>query len=168
MFPGPFVTGTIVTSPPKIATSWYNTQTQFPAPPIITFRANLTAASLIAARTSYCPISPDDYDRGVSEADLPEACQALIEPYCNPDPDEPIPTSTRFPAVCTPVQPPVASDTADPNAIPSPLTPNTVASCKQYYQVISGDNCYSIATSFDISLEQVSLSCYELCQRSSS
>ena len=166
MFPGPFVSGAIVTSPPEIATSWYNSQTHFAAPPTITYRANLTAASLIAARTSYCPISPEDYDRGVSEADLFEACQDLIESYCNPDPDKPIPTSTRFPAVCTPAQSPVASPTEDLKAIPSPLTPNTVACCKQYYQVIGGDNCFSIATSSDISLEQVNFTIYyryDLC-----
>lgn len=166
MFPGPFVTGAIVASPPKITTSWYNPQTTFLPPPTTTITANLTAASLIAARTGYCPISPDDYGRGVSEADLPAACQALVEPYCYPNPDAPIPTSTRFLANCTPVQPLATSTTANLNAVPSPLEPNTVASCKQYYQVIGGDNCYGIANSFGISLDQVTPTSPRLCRLS--
>lgn len=155
MFPGPYVTGAVVASPTKPVTTWYNVQTTYPKPPTTTITANLTAAGLIAARTSYYPISPEDYDRGFSDSDLPSACEDLIRPYCYPDPDEPIPISTRFPANCTPLRP-TASTTRANNAIPAPLEPSTIASCKQYYRVLDGDNCYSIATNFGVTSTQVS------------
>lgn len=176
MFPGPWRTGSIATAPPTISTSWYNLQTAFIPPPTQTITANLTAASLIAARTSYCPITDEDYANGFEEADLPDACEALIEPYCWPNPDAPILTSTTFPAACKPnrssatatsattavdsltsVQSPtsVQSSTSVANPVPSPLEPNTTANCKQYYQVLNGDNCYSIANNSKITLDQV-------------
>ena len=156
MFPGPYVTGAVVASPTIPVTTWYNVQTTYPKPATTTITANLTAASLIAARTSYCPISPEDYDRGFSDADLPSPCEDLIGPYCYPDPDKPILTSTRFPANCTPLRPTASSTTVVTNAIPTPLEPSTIPSCKQYYRVLDGDNCYSIATNFDITSTQVS------------
>lgn len=164
MFPGPYITGSIAASPPNITTKWYNTQTTFLPPITKTITANLTAASLIAARTAYCPFTSDDILDGRSEADLPDNCQALLEPYCYPDPNAPVPKSTVFPASCTPQRdatstpsgstPPSA--TASPsNTKPSPLQPSTIATCKQYYQVLSGDFCYSIAQKFSITLDQV-------------
>lgn len=158
MFPGPYITGSVNSYPPNVNTSWYNTQTTFNATPTTTFVVNTTAASLIAARTSLCPISDDLYAAGFSDADLPGACQALILPYCWPDPDAPVPTSTRFPAVCTPsvVTASPASTTAANNAVPSPLEPQTNPNCRQYYRVLDGDNCYSIASNFKITLDQVS------------
>ena len=154
MFPGPWRTGSILTAPPTISTSWYNLQTVFLPPPTATITANLTAASLIAARTSYCPITDEDYANGFEEAELPDACEVLIEPYCWPNPDAPIPTSTEFPAFCTPERS-SATTTSVASAVPSPLEPQTTANCKQYYKVLSGDNCYSIANNIKITLEQV-------------
>lgn len=158
MFSGPFIAGSVVTNPPNITTSWYNTQTTFIDPTTTTVVVNLTAKSLMAERTAYCPITDQDYDNGFTEADLPDACQSLLMPYCHPDPDAPIPTSMRFPAVCTPVR---DTDTASmtssaANSIPSPLEPNTIATCQQYYRILDGDTCYSIATHFEITLDQVS------------
>ncbi len=166
MFPGPYVSGSINSFPPNITTSWYNTQTSFAAPNVTQFAGNLTTASLVAARTSLCPITPDDFLNGITEADLPDDCDALIEPYCSPDPDAPIPSSTTFPASCTPDLGDAATTTTtttNPSSpvatsvspVPSPLEPGTIASCKQYYKVLSGDTCYGIATNFNVSLDQV-------------
>lgn len=177
MFPGPYyTTGSIAVAPPNITTKWYNTQTTFLPPSTKTITANLTAASLIAARTPYCPFTSEDILDGRSEADLPDNCQALLEPYCYPDPNAPVPKSTVFPASCTP--PPLrdaatsttaavtssssnkASASASPtpsNTKPSPLQPSTIATCKQYYQVLSGDFCHAIAQKFSITLDQVRL-----------
>lgn len=167
MFPGPYITGSIAAFPPNITTKWYNTQTTFLPPTTKTITANLTAASLIAARTAYCPFTSEDILDGRSEADLPDNCQALLEPYCYPDPNAPVPKSTVFPASCTPQRDatsttrissstPTSKATASPsNTKPSPLQPSTIATCKQYYQVLSGDFCYSIAQKFSITLDQV-------------
>lgn len=175
MFPGPYITGSIAASPPNITTKWYNTQTTFLAPTTKTITVNLTAASLIAARTAYCPFTSEDILDGRSEADLPDYCQALLEPYCYPDPNAAVPKSTVFPASCTPQRDATSTThigsitatskaTASPsNTKPSPLQPSTIASCKQYYQVISGDFCFAIAQKFSITLDQVrcfTLLCY--------
>ena len=157
MFPGPYTAGSINVNPPNISTSWYNTQTTYIPAPTTTITVNATAVSLIAARTSFCPITDEDYADGFSDSDLPDACQSLLLPYCWPDPDAPIPTSTQFPAVCTPsdVAAAMTTTTTADNAVPSPLEPQTDVNCKQYYKVLDGDNCYSIATNFMITLDQV-------------
>lgn len=171
MFPGPYyTTGSIATAPPNITTKWYNTQTSFLPPSTKTITANLTAASLISARISYCPFTSEDILDGRSEADLPDNCQALLEPYCYPDPDAPVPKSTIFPASCTPPRDATSTTAAvtgsgsskkasaspiPSNTKPSPLQPSTIATCKQYYQVLSGDFCYAIAQKFSITLDQV-------------
>ncbi|KAF6233163.1 hypothetical protein HO173_008707 [Letharia columbiana] len=161
MFPGPYVSGSINSNPPDATTSWYNTQTTFPPPVVTTFIANLTTASLVAARTSFCPITPDDFLNGLYEEDLPEDCDALIEPYCWPDPDAPTPSSTSFPASCTPFSgdsittsntPAVITTSANP--LPSPLEPGTIATCKTFHKVSTGETCYSIANNYKVSLDQ--------------
>lgn len=167
MFPGPYTTGSIAVAPPNITTKWYNTQTTFLPLSTKTITANLTAASLIAARTAYCPFTSEDILDGRSEADLPDNCQALLEPYCYPDPNAPVPKSTVFPASCTPPRdaPSTAvittttsstKATASPsNTKPSPLQPSTIATCKQYHKVLKGDLCYAIAKKFSITLDKV-------------
>ena len=133
----------------------YNTQTTFDAPPTKTNTVNATTATLVEARTSYCPLTDEDITNGWTIHDLPDACASLLDPYCWPDPDQPVLPSTRFPVVCTPVRTGTAtSTTTATNTVPAPLLPSTIASCKQYYQVLGGDNCYSIAVAFNISLTQ--------------
>lgn len=136
-------------------TTWYNTQTTFSPPPTKTHTLNATAATAVAARTSYCPLSDDDIADGWTIYDLPAACANLLNPYCWPDPNKPILPSTKFPAVCTPSRASATSSTPPTNAIPTPLEPSTISSCKQYYKVLDGDNCYSIANNFKITTTQV-------------
>lgn len=158
MFPGPYTTGSIAVTPPNITTKWYNTQTTFLPPSTKTITANLTAASLIAERTACCPFTSEDILDRRSEADLPDNCQALLEPYCYPDPNAPVPKSTVFPASCTPPRDATSAavtSSSPSNTKPSPLQPSTIATCKQYYQVLSGDFCYAIAQKFSITLDQV-------------
>lgn len=164
MFPGPYSTGSINLNPPSITTTWYNNQTTFQNPSITTVVANLTASSIVATRTSLCPISPTDFLDGFDIGTLPDACASLIQPYCFPNPDSPSPISTRFPAVCTPKKATAtsATTTSPSMAKPSPLTPDTIASCKQYYKILDGDNCYSVANNFKVTLTQVWL-LIELC-----
>ncbi|ESZ90353.1 LysM domain-containing protein [Sclerotinia borealis F-4128] len=152
MFSGPWTTGTADMNPPNMTTEWYNTQTTFPAGATGTYLANATLSSLVAERTIYCPITDQNYTDGITEADLPDACAPLIEPYCWPNISAPIPTSTRFPAVCTPTLDPTTTSTAA--AVPSPTEPETVDTCTKYYQVLDGDSCSSIASNFDITLDQ--------------
>ena len=162
MFPGPYTTGgVILTNPPKINTTWYNTQTSFASPPTKTNTVNATTATLVAARTSYCPLTDDDIANGWTIYDLPDACANLLNPYCWPDPNKPALPSTKFPVVCTPVGTATTTTAPATNAVPAPLEPSTISSCKKYYQVLDGDNCYSIANNFKITLTQVrSLSIY--------
>lgn len=157
MFPGPYTTGVVVANPPPFNTTWYNTQTSFPPPPTRTHTVNVTAASLVSARTSYCPLTEDDIADGWTIYDLPDACANLLNPYCWPDPDKPVLPSTSFPAVCTPSRAAATSSIPATNAAPTPLEPSTTASCKTYYKVLDGDNCYSIANNFKVTLTQV---CY--------
>ncbi|KAL8782913.1 MAG: hypothetical protein Q9213_005025 [Squamulea squamosa] len=154
MFPGPYTTGVVVENPPSINTTWYNTQTSFAPPATKTNAVNATTASLVAARTSYCPLTDDDIANGWTIYDLPDACASLLNPYCWPDPNKPVLPSTQFPAVCTPVRTTASSAVPATTATPAPLEPSTIASCKQYYKVLDGDNCYSIATAFKITLDQ--------------
>jgi LysM repeat protein len=141
-------------NPPNMTTEWYNTQTTFAAGTTGTYLANATLSSRIAERTIYCPITDQNYTDGITEADLPDACASLIEPYCWPNISAPIPTSTRFPAACTPTLNPTTTTTAA--AVPSPLEPETVDTCTKYYQVLDGDTCSSIAANFHITIDQVS------------
>lgn len=117
----------------------YNTQTTFSAPPTKTHVFNATAATAVAARTSYCPLTDDLIADGWTIYDLPPACAALLNPYCWPDPNKPVLPSTRFPAICTPSAAPATSSAPPPtNAIPAPLEPSTVSSCKKFYKVLDG------------------------------
>ena len=156
MFPGPYTTGGIIlTDPPMINTTWYNTQTSFALPSTRTNIVNATTATLVAARTSYCPLTDDDIADGWTIYDLPDACANLLNPYCWPDPNKPALLSTNFPVACTPVRTATTTTAPGTNAVPAPLEPSTISSCKQYYQVLDGDNCYSIANNFKITLTQV-------------
>ncbi|KAI4184893.1 MAG: hypothetical protein L6R41_004446 [Letrouitia leprolyta] len=156
MFPGPYTTGVVVATPPTTNTTWYNSQTTYRPPKTATNFNNLTTVSIVQARTSYCPLSDQDQLDGMTIYDLPDACADLLDPYCNPNLAGPALPSTRFPAICTPTNATTASATPPPtNAVPAPLEPSTIASCKKYYQVLSGDNCYSIANNFKITLTQV-------------
>ncbi|KAL8721735.1 MAG: hypothetical protein Q9225_001633 [Loekoesia sp. 1 TL-2023] len=155
MFPGPYTTGgAVVTTTSPFNTTWYNTQTTFSPPPTKTHTLNATVASAVAARISYCPLSDDDIADGWTIYDLPAACADLLNPYCWPDPNKPILPSTKFPAVCTPNRASATSSTPPTKAIPTPLEPSTISSCKQYYKVLDGDNCYSIANNFKITATQ--------------
>ncbi|CAO1604770.1 hypothetical protein XANCAGTX0491_008310 [Xanthoria calcicola] len=157
MFPGPYTTGgAVVIGTSPFNTTWYNTQTTFSAPPTKTHVFNATAATAVAARTSYCPLTDDLIADGWTIYDLPPACAALLNPYCWPDPNKPVLPSTRFPAICTPSAAPATSSAPPPtNAIPAPLEPSTVSSCKKFYKVLDGDNCYSIANNFKITTAEV-------------
>lgn len=155
MFPGPYTTGVVVAAPPSGNTTWYNSQTIFPPLPTKTGIFNSTRASLEAARATHCPLNDDDILNGWTIYDLPDACAPLLDPYCNPDLNKPAPASTQFPAVCTPNRASTTAAPAPTDSIPSPLHPNTIASCQKYYQILGGDNCYSIANNFKITLAQV-------------
>ena len=163
LFPGPYTSGVVVASAPPSNTTWYNTQTTFRAPPTKTATVNATTATLVAARTSYCPLSSDDIAGGLNIYDLPDACADLLLPYCFPDPDAPVLPSTKFPVVCTPTKATASSTStsAPTNAKPAPIEPSTIASCKQYYKVLDGDNCYSIANNFKVTLTQVCFLCFK-------
>ncbi|KAL8707932.1 MAG: hypothetical protein Q9220_007114 [cf. Caloplaca sp. 1 TL-2023] len=157
MFPGPYTTGGVtLNSPPASNTTWYNTQTTFRPPGTTTFVPNTTTASLVDARVSLCPLTPDDMLNGKTIYDLPDACAPLLLPYCWPDLDNPAPPSTRFPAICTPQRGMASSTTAavaPTNAKPAPIVPSTVAGCRTYYKVLDGDNCHSIAKNFKVTLD---------------
>ena len=155
MFPGPYTTGKILTNPGKIQTSWYNTQTSLPTAATQTYVANASAADLIAARTSNCPISDDDILNGITVADLPDVCQDLVNPWCFPDLDKPAPTSMKLPAICTPPKRSPMTTTTARDAKPTPIQSGAATKCEQYYKVLDGDNCYSIANAFKITLMQV-------------
>ena len=160
MFPGPYTTGGVtLDSVPSSSTTWYNTQTTFRPPGTKTFVANTTTATLVAARVSLCPVTPDDMLNGKTIYDLPDACAPILLPYCWPDLNKPAPSSMRFPAICTPNRVTTSSTTAAvaTDAKPAPIQPSTISSCKTYYQVLDGDNCYSLAQNFGVTLDQVCL-----------
>ncbi|KAL8692320.1 MAG: hypothetical protein Q9218_002637 [Villophora microphyllina] len=121
----------------------------------MTVTVNDTAESIVAARQTFCPLTDNDILNGWSIYDLPAACVPLLNPYCQPNPDAPAPTpSPKFPAVCTPDRSPVTTSASASNAAPSPIEPSTVPTCKQYYKVLPGDTCFSIANNFKVSLDQ--------------
>lgn len=171
MFAGPYTTGSVVMSPRPTSTSWFNTEMNLTAPPTTTYVFNSTLASLLHAITTLCPIQPSDLDEGWTIADLPDECEDLLDPYCYPDVDQPPPRSTLFPVECSPgyysdtssissstgiTTPSPASDsTTSGSAKPSPIEPETVASCTQFYKVVRGDSCADISSRFDITLKQV-------------
>ncbi|KAL9589674.1 MAG: hypothetical protein Q9203_001547 [Teloschistes exilis] len=155
MFPGPYTTGgAVVATASSFNTTWYNTQTTLSPPPTKTHTLNATEATAVAARISYCPLTDDDIADGWTIYDLAAACANLINPYCWPDPNKPILPSTKFPAVCTPTRTTATSSVPPTNAIPTPLEPSTISSCKKYYKVLDGDKCYSIANNFKITSTQ--------------
>ncbi|KAJ3495216.1 hypothetical protein NLG97_g3551 [Lecanicillium saksenae] len=73
-------------------------------PTIVTSMAtlNATRASIYQSYIQYCPITAADYDNGFEWALLDEDCSSLLDPYCNPIPIGPTPTSTTFPESCMP------------------------------------------------------------------
>jgi hypothetical protein len=164
-FTGPYSTGSVNTNPPNVTTNWYNTQTTLGSLTTTTFTANMTAQSIIATLTMLCPLTDLDFLNGWSVYDLPDPCPSLLDPYCNADPNQPSPSSTSFPASCTPVRTVVTSSsstttintstTSSTSSIPTPTEPSTIPTCQNYHLVVSGDTCFDLAQANGITLNQV-------------
>lgn len=132
--------------------------TSYPPVPTTTVEISQDEIDAIDARLQYCPISDEDYARGITEGDLPPVCSKLIVPYCYVNVSTPVRSSTRFPAVCTPSYPTTTTESsasATPTSV-SPILPGTVEDCESYYQVVTdGETCYAIEQRFDITADQV-------------
>jgi hypothetical protein len=158
MFTGPFATGSVNSNPPMMTTTWFNTETNFSAPTTATVTYNSTAASLLAMYTTYCPVQPTDIAQGWDFYDLPDGCNSLLDAYCFPDLNKPPPTSTRFPAVCSPSYFESTTTSATGTAKPSPIEQDTTPSCKQYHQVLDGDSKFHSANESPMSMLTISFS----------
>lgn len=155
------------TAVPNRTTSYF-VNTLLPNITTIAMTANATAESLLAQRTGYCPFNSSDYTAGLTIYDMPGNCSDLLEPYCFPDPDAPILTSTTFPASCSPAAALNISDTtsvgsAATSTVGSTAASNTASStsstgaptqtgiasnCARYYTVQSGDSCQGIVDKY--------------------
>jgi len=156
-----WIPATAVDNPPNITTSWY-------APilnptPTVTRNAtwNETLSSLIAERTQYCWFTDEDWAQGINEDEYAAGCQRLMDTYCFPTADAPVPTSpSRIPAVCTPdratyITPADPTMTDPASATPTPYQPGMVSGCQKFHKVASGDTCQKIADALSITMEQV-------------
>lgn len=151
---------------PNYTTSYF-VNTVLPNVTTTAMTANATAESLLAQRTGYCPFNSSDYAAGLTIYDMPGNCSDLLEPYCFPDPDAPIPTVTTFPASCSPAAVLNATDitsggsaatsiigsTTSSNAVSSissaaPTQTGVVSNCNRYYTVQSGDSCQGIVNKY--------------------
>lgn len=156
------------TAVPNRTTSYF-VNTILPNITTTAMTANATAESLLAQRTGYCPFNSSDYAAGLSIYDMPGNCSDLLEPYCFPDPDAPILTSTTFPALCSPAAALNIPDTTSGGSaatltVGSTAASNTAASsisstaaptqtgiastCARYYTVQSGDSCQGIVDKY--------------------
>lgn len=70
--------------------------------PTSTVTANMTAVSAGAARMTNCPVTEEIVQAGFEWEWLPEDCQSILDPYCTPFLDEPVPPSTTFASSCLP------------------------------------------------------------------
>ena len=140
-------------------------------PPTRTITVNMTQQSKIVDYSKYCPLTDEDYDGGYFFAEVPDNCEELFEKYCEPNLDEPKPTSTMFPRSCfpwrgsetpTPTQTEPKSTGTRPTttnpAKPSPTMDGTNPDCTKYHKVESEDGCYDLAKENGITLDNVSLS----------
>lgn len=145
-----------------MTTSWYTPTIDHNfTPPVATLTPNATYSSLLAERTIYCWLTEDDFNNEeFSPFDFDDDCRSLYEDYCQPALTDPIPTSTSIPGSCTPTYesatstPDQTSTTTTQTMVPTP-TPtqaNMVKGCTKFHQVRSGDECGTIATKYDISV----------------
>jgi len=81
--------------------SWYATTTTNKIT-TVTNHVNATAVNLIQERIIYCPFNETYYGFGYTPADLPGNCSSILNPYCFPSPNLPVPKSTQFPSSCLP------------------------------------------------------------------
>jgi hypothetical protein len=129
-----------------------------------TYTINQTEQSMLIDYSKYCPISAEDYAEGFQWEDLPENCQDLLDPYCTPDIYAASPKSTTFPASCTPAQV-SATTTGTPtptSTMPSPTMSGTASNCNKFHLVVDGDQCDKLASSYDISLDDVRWTCHQI------
>jgi len=158
-----WVSGPLASNAPNFTTSWYTpTIATDYTPPTVTVGSNSSEEDAIGERMVYCWITVEDEENGFSDEDLPTGCQQLLDTYCYPSPDDPVPTSpAHIPAVCTPDRSnyfnPNATDSTvtGPPATPTPFQPHMVDGCQQFYEVQSGDSCSLIVGLYGISLQQV-------------
>lgn len=156
-----WIPGSTVDDAPDLTTSWYTPTLHPTATVTSTATWNETLSSVVAELTQFCWLTDEDWAQGVNEEDYAEGCQTLLDTYCFPTADAPVPTSpARIPAVCTPdratyVTPADPTTTNPAGATPTPYQPGMIAGCQRFYKVISGDTCQKIADELDITLEQV-------------
>jgi hypothetical protein len=157
-----FISATSESTHFNFTTSWYTPimDPNYTANTTTSHAFNSTAESLVAQRTAYCWITPEDYDKGFRDYDLPDGCQGLIETYCYPDPNAPPPTSpARIPAVCTPDRSDynaTSTPTGSPVPTPTPYQPGMIGGCTKFDKAVTNDTCDVICKRNNINLADVS------------
>lgn len=117
-------------------------------------------ATAIAARSSHCPFleeGDDDWQDGLTDEeyhlhswDLAEDCADRWDPYCNPQPTDPIlPRPTAIPSSCYPTISTIVPE-GGVNA-PGPTNSGSPEYCNKWHFVVSGDNCGAVEAKYKIS-----------------
>ncbi|KAG8163113.1 hypothetical protein KVR01_007591 [Diaporthe batatas] len=126
--------------------------------PTITSNAtwNESLSCLKAERTQYFWFTDEDWQQSIGEDGCPDGCLKLMETYCFPTPDAPVPTSpSRIPAVRTLYHPADPTTINPAGAKPTPYQSGMVTGCQRFYKVSTGDTCQKIANTASTTLEQL-------------
>lgn len=112
--------------------------------PTSNYTLNLTGIYEYENMTQYCPITPDQAAEGWTIQDFSANCQSLMSAYCDPPSNATaIPSSTTFPASCSPEYYLTTSSTS---ALPTQS--GIPSSCDAYYAVKANDTCAGIVSDF--------------------
>ncbi|KAL4962768.1 uncharacterized protein BDV14DRAFT_210410 [Aspergillus stella-maris] len=98
----------------------------------------------------YCPITFNDAMSGWDITSLPDDCYDGLLEYCKPSINATMPTSTQFPASCSPAYYEVTSSSAvvTPTKSAAPTQSGIAKNCDAYYVVKTNDTCASIVKEF--------------------
>jgi LysM repeat protein len=142
-----------------MTTSWYTLTIDHDfSPPVITHTLDEESESLYNEKTAFCWISDEVMlSEDFISWNMEEDCLTLFESYCQPDAEDPIPTSTAIPESCTPTfttDTPTTTTTQTTVPTPTPTQPGMISGCNKFHQVEDGDQCDAITAEYEISLDE--------------
>lgn len=132
MFTGPWVSGSVETSPtrgPITVTSIYDPSKSHPVVTATLGPLDPELEDEMEEWVQWCWITDEDWEHDFSPDDLVPACRRFYDTYCLYDPDGTMPTPmSRFPAQCTPYRENY-TPRPPPMATPSPIQGGVPENC---------------------------------------
>ncbi|GKZ34453.1 hypothetical protein AbraIFM66950_004728 [Aspergillus brasiliensis] len=145
-----FTTIPAQTGAPNYTTSWFVTTSTISN---YTQTATASPSAVVSSYNDlrkYCPITFNDAMSGWDITSLPDDCYDGLLEYCEPSMNATMPTSTQFPASCSPAYYEATSSSAvvTPTQSAAPTQSGIAKNCDAYYVVKTNDTCASIVQEF--------------------